>query len=308
MYKLKKFMPGALFEGYINFSILIKDHGSELKLISLVAVLCLYFSGQIINSQKNEGSFLFDMTSVYKLKMLPSISPVEQPAAIESHQDFLNKSLKINVKKLISSSMNYSYSQTDFSFFAHDNNFFEDHSKAVAEEKILTTLPTLIAIQAQKYLRAVLILSQRHQVDPLWVLSVMWTESHFNPQAKSIVGANGLMQLMPQTKAYVHKRWNKRGKKLAVEQEGFNINDFFPYRVVQRDFDAHHSKLVNIELGIIYLKDLLQYFESHKLATVAYNMGPTWTDKRLKNNLPVGIRNQYLAKVEKAYKRLLSVI
>ena len=158
-------------------------------------------------------------------------------------------------------------------------------------------------------MRAVLILSERHQVDPLWVLSIMWTESHFAYNARSGVGANGLMQIMPTTKKYLHRKLHRRGQSLAVEKPGFVLNDYFPYRVADTEYKIHRDKLFNIELGIIYLKRLLNKFNAnHVHATVAYNMGPTWTSRRLKAKQPVGIKNEYLDKVSRAYGQIVKKI
>jgi len=63
-----------------------------------------------------------------------------------------------------------------------------------------------------------------------------------------------------------------------------------------------NAKLRNLEVGIFYLKNLLEAFnDNHHYATVAYNMGPFWTKGQLKNNLPVGENNHYLNKVLKNY-------
>jgi soluble lytic murein transglycosylase-like protein len=86
-------------------------------------------------------------------------------------------------------------------------------------------------------------LAQQYSVDPHLVRAIITVESNFDPHAVSRAGAQGLMQLMPDTAAR--------------------------YRV-EDPFDPH----ANIEGGIRYLRDLLRLFPSdlrHVLA--AYNAG-----------------------------------
>src|SRR5690606_19662431 len=132
-------------------------------------------------------------------------------------------------------------------FLKKDLSIFGKNSKAEGERKILTTIPKPLAKKAGKYLRAVLIMSEVHKVDPLWVLSIMWTESHFSYNAKSVVGARGLMQIMPTTKKYLHKKLHRSGQTLLVEKKNFKINNYFPYRVPDTEYKIHRDKLFNIE-------------------------------------------------------------
>jgi len=86
-------------------------------------------------------------------------------------------------------------------------------------------------------------LAQQYSVDPHLVRAIITVESNFDPHAVSRAGAQGLMQLMPDTAAR--------------------------YRV-EDPFDPY----ANIEGGIRYLRDLLRLFPSdlrHVLA--AYNAG-----------------------------------
>jgi soluble lytic murein transglycosylase-like protein len=86
--------------------------------------------------------------------------------------------------------------------------------------------------------------ASRHQIDPDFVASVVKAESRFNPQAISSKGAQGLMQLMPQTAA-----------SLGVE------NALDP--------------AANVEGGTKYLRQLLdQYHGDAVNALAAYNAGP----------------------------------
>lgn len=200
----------------------------------------------------------------------------------------------------------YSFKYTSLGFFTRSLDFLEEVSKQDAEGKLVELLPPTLARNAKNYLRAVLIICEKYQVDPLWVVSVMWTESHFKPFAKSHVGASGLMQVMPDTRKYLYRDLRRSGKFLLVEQDDFNIQDYFNFDISSHEFKKYVMKLVNIEIGVLYLKRLLKSFNyNHRYATVAYNMGPGWTSKRLRRNLPVGDDNLYLDKVMRAYKFLV---
>jgi soluble lytic murein transglycosylase-like protein len=85
--------------------------------------------------------------------------------------------------------------------------------------------------------------AQKYDVDPALVAAVIETESRFHPQARSRVGARGLMQLMPRT-----GRWMGAN----------NLND--PGE--------------NIDAGVKYLKYLQGRFDGNlNKAIAAYNAG-----------------------------------
>ena len=101
------------------------------------------------------------------------------------------------------------------------------------------------------------------QLDHAWVYGLMRQESRFISNAKSVVGAKGLMQLMPKTAQWV-------GRKIGLK-------DYHPGRVQETD--------VNVTLGTSYLKLVLDDLDSHPvLASAAYNAGPgrarRWRDTR----------------------------
>lgn len=86
--------------------------------------------------------------------------------------------------------------------------------------------------------------------DPLFVAAVIKAESTFNPVARSHKGAQGLMQIMPATGAWLAKRNDLPQGKLT---------------------DTGH----NLRLGITYLKQLESEYSGDKVFTlVAYNWGP----------------------------------
>lgn len=90
-------------------------------------------------------------------------------------------------------------------------------------------------------------------LDPAWVYGLMRQESRFVSDARSGVGAQGLMQLMPATAKWVA---NKLGWKK------FNQNDV-------------HDIQTNVALGTHYLSGIWQQLDSSQvLATAGYNAGP----------------------------------
>ncbi|MDD5180266.1 MAG: transglycosylase SLT domain-containing protein [Gallionellaceae bacterium] len=95
---------------------------------------------------------------------------------------------------------------------------------------------------------------QQHGLEEAWVYGLMRQESRFVTQAKSNVGAAGLMQIMPAT-----ARWLAR--KLGMKD----------YRQAM----VSHAE-TNITLGTYYMKTVLGWFDnSPVLASAAYNAGPS---------------------------------
>jgi len=258
--------------------------------------------------------FIFLLLGMSLFSYRPSLLIIRNLASVTSlSSDSLQavsllSSERLNLREMVTRTMSYSYPDTHMGFHLKNLTFFDSNSKLDAERKVLASIPRSLSKNAKKYVRAVFKISEKHQVDPIWILSVMWTESHFDYSAQSWAGARGLMQIMPATRTFINDEYHKAGFKLAVEGKDFNINEYFPYRVSSKERPDHISKIVNIELGIIYLKRLLTKFKNHKHATVAYNMGPGWTRGRLKRNLPVGHKNEYLDKVRFAYEQIVRKI
>lgn len=86
-----------------------------------------------------------------------------------------------------------------------------------------------------------------HGIDPCLVQAVLEVESDYRPNAVSSKGAQGLMQIMPETQ-----------------------NDLG----LQRPFDPE----ANIAAGVRYLNQLLERFPEVELALAAYNAGPGTVD------------------------------
>lgn len=122
-------------------------------------------------------------------------------------------------------------------------------------------------------------------LDPAYVYGLIRQESRFIVDARSGVGAAGLMQLMPAT-----ARWT--AKKVGMP--------FTPDMITDRD--------VNLKLGTSYLKLVLDDLDgSQAMAAAAYNAGPNrprrWREgPRLEpaiwvENVPFGETRDYVKKV-----------
>ena len=113
-----------------------------------------------------------------------------------------------------------------------------------------------------------------HGIDPLLIKAVMKTESNFNPRAVSSKGAQGLMQLMPDTARFV------------------NVAD---------PFDPED----NIKGGTKYLKYLDEIFAGNtELILAAYNAGPGRVKEYNMNIPPYEETKTYVQRVKSYYNQL----
>jgi soluble lytic murein transglycosylase len=125
-------------------------------------------------------------------------------------------------------------------------------------------------------------------LDPAYVYGLIRQESRFITQARSGVGASGLMQVMPATAAWTAKR--------------IGLRDFKPEQITERD--------TNIALGTAYLKLALDDFEgSMAMAAAAYNAGPgrprTWRNGPVLE-APVWIENIPFTETRDYVKKVLA--
>ena len=102
------------------------------------------------------------------------------------------------------------------------------------------------------YREEILSSAKKYDLDPCLVCGVIFTESAFRPDAKSSVGALGLMQLMPATG--------------LEEAELLEIEGVTEQRLME--------PALNIRLGCTYLRKLLNEFGTESVALAAYNAGP----------------------------------
>jgi Soluble lytic murein transglycosylase and related regulatory proteins (some contain LysM/invasin domains) len=95
---------------------------------------------------------------------------------------------------------------------------------------------------------------QRQDMDPIFVMAIIQTESQWNTYAKGTSGEIGLMQILPQTATWIAKK----------------------YRLEYRGESSLYDPITNLKIGITYFAHLRSQFESRAHHYVpAYNMGPT---------------------------------
>lgn len=114
--------------------------------------------------------------------------------------------------------------------------------------------------------------SARYRLDPDLVNSVIRAESGFDPQAVSPKGAQGLMQLMPETAAHL-------GVANAMDPSA------------------------NVEGGTRYLRALLEYYNFNLIkALAAYNAGPQRVDQ-YRGVPPYSETQAYVARIVRDFNR-----
>ncbi len=93
--------------------------------------------------------------------------------------------------------------------------------------------------------------SERYKLDPSIVYSIIKVESSFDPNAESVKGARGLMQLMPDTAGWAASELSIKGY----------------------DPDMLYDPKINIMMGCWYFSKLLKEFGDMTIALASYNAG-----------------------------------
>jgi hypothetical protein len=120
-------------------------------------------------------------------------------------------------------------------------------------------------VDRRELARSIVAEALRQDYDPLFVAAVIKSESAFNTYARSYVGAQGLMQIMPATARYV---------------EGMNA---LPRGNLS---DPGH----NLHLGVKYLKYLEDMYKGNRILTLmAYNWGPGHIERTIKGGRRRGV-------------------
>ena len=147
------------------------------------------------------------------------------------------------------------------------------------------------------------------------VASVINVESSFDENAKSSKGAIGLMQLKYSTAKYIVEYYSSNENLTTNNLEKANENNLN----LTSENDLFNPK-INIEIGCMYLRYLINKFSSVDTALASYNAGETrvrvWLsdsnysqDSKTLYNIPYKETKNYVKKVNNNinyYKKLLA--
>ena len=143
------------------------------------------------------------------------------------------------------------------------------------------SLPKKWKSATSRVAHAILVEAARYGFDPIFLVSVIQTESAFNPVARGTSGEIGLMQLMPDTGKWIAGDFDIhwRGKKTLADP------------------------VQNIRIGAAYLSVLREKFGSDgRLYLPAYNMGPTAVRHAVNQEIiPVDYAKRVMKKYLKNY-------
>lgn len=144
----------------------------------------------------------------------------------------------------------------------------------IAHVRCMGLSPQAVARRADRFEPLILEMALEYDVSVSLIKAIVTEESCFNSQALSPVGAQGLMQLMPDT-----AQWLKVTDPLDPSD--------------------------NLRAGVRYIAALQEQFDTLDLALAAYNAGPG-NVRRYKGVPPFAETQAYVQKVKAHYRRYLA--
>jgi soluble lytic murein transglycosylase len=138
--------------------------------------------------------------------------------------------------------------------------------------------------QAERISRALIHESTKYQFDPVFIMAIIQTESKFNPLTRGRFGEIGLMQVKPDTAAWIAKK----------------------YHLTWSGEKTLENPVANIRIGMAYMAYLRNHFDgvSNKYVS-AYNMGPRNVKKLFAHKVRP---KEYSLRVMQNYKDLYTTI
>ncbi|EKT53615.1 murein transglycosylase [Providencia sneebia] len=151
--------------------------------------------------------------------------------------------------------------QEQLARYAFDHNWADLSVQATIKAKLWDHLEERFPLAWEKEFNQY---TQDKMINKSYAMAIARQESAWNPQARSPVGATGLMQLMPATAKHTAQ---KQGISHYV-----NVSQLT-------------NPIKNIEIGTAYLDDVYQQFSRNRiLSSAAYNAGPSRVNRWLGNS------------------------
>lgn len=202
--------------------------------------------------------------SFFQLKK-PTVHPVEM----------VNEASRIaHAKELLGSN-----------YFGSEAQEFEGKAlSSMIHRNVQSSLSPKWKAHASAITRTIIKESAKYQLDPIFVMAVIKTESKFNPLALGRFGELGLMQIKPNTAEWIAKKYN----------------------LVWRGKNTLRNPAANIRIGLAYMNYLRGKFNGKALKYVsAYNMGPGNVRRLLNNNVKPA---EYNSRIMKNYAEIYSTM
>ncbi|MFZ4403638.1 MAG: lytic transglycosylase domain-containing protein [Pseudobdellovibrionaceae bacterium] len=163
----------------------------------------------------------------------------------------LNKFRLSHAKELLGTSYKHSTVKSAESF------------NSIYEQVYTTThryLPKTFKHQYKKIAQVIIDSSIKNELDPVFVMAIIMSESSFDPKKVGSVGEIGLMQIRPETAAWLAKK----------------------FKLPWKGAKTLRDPVANIRIGTTYLAHLRKRFDSHaQLYIAAYNMGQGNVQRKL---------------------------
>jgi soluble lytic murein transglycosylase len=131
---------------------------------------------------------------------------------------------------------------------------------------------------AKRITRAILAQASKYELDPVFIMAIIQSESSFDPDTRGDAGEIGLMQILPATGEWM-------AKKTGIAWKG-------PRSLA--------NPVTNIRIGAAYVNYLRERFDNHgRLYLAAYNMGPKNVNRALAKSIwpkdyPIRVMNNYV--------------
>jgi len=166
-----------------------------------------------------------------------------------------------------------------------ENNVKELGSFIDILNRVEKAAPKMVPSDRWELTRVIFDYSRSFNIEISFILSIIKIESGFNRYAVSPSNARGLMQLVPYT-----------AKSVAYElEEKWDEKKLFEIRT-------------NVRYGLYYFKKLEKKYGRRDYALAAYNFGPTYVDRVIKEGerVPLDYASKILAWFNKFNKEKLS--